>query len=73
MWLFLSTLTARWAPVSLCTHILTSPKAPIDRGVEISTNSTKEDIFRSHTAAEHLANPVVVSQLSCVLRDELGC
>ena len=28
MWLFLNTFTALWAPDSLCTHILTSPKAP---------------------------------------------
>ena len=29
MWLLRSTLTARWAPDSLCTHMRTSPNAPI--------------------------------------------
>ena len=28
MWLLRSTLTARWAPDSLCTHMRTSPNAP---------------------------------------------
>ena len=40
MWLLRSTFTARWAPDSLWTHILTSPKAPISRqNTKLVTNT----------------------------------
>lgn len=59
MWLFLSTLTALCAPVSLYTHILTSPKAP----VRVSW------IFQL-TSSEDFSNSVIISKFSFRLTNE---
>ena len=75
MWLLRSTLTARWAPDSLCTHMRTSPKAPVHNTIEAGWDSKlppwrkapRKSCFQRRrglllTGSEHLADSVEVAQ-----------
>ena len=59
--LFLIILTARFVPVFLCVHNLTSPNAPI-----------QINIIESFTCPKNLSNQIVLSDIvTCMLEDEL--
>ena len=75
MWLFLSTLTARCACDSLCTHMRTSPNAPgHSRNGEQRWNWRCYESTRQRlTSSEDLSNSVIISELSLCLADEIGC
>ena len=74
MWLFLSTLTALWAPDSLCTHILTSPKAPASTQQRSITIVWKYcDSTQKLTRSENFTDTVIVSEFALSLADEHGC